>query len=107
MTKSEKDKCYKLKFHPDALDEWNKLDGSVKELLKKALKKRLTNPHMPGSELHGDLSNCYKIKLRKQGYRLVYFVQDDDLYVVVVSVDKREDFAAYKSALSRLFSSSE
>jgi len=103
LTKSDEDKCYKLKFHPDALNEWNKLDGSVKEPLKKALKKRLRNPHIPGSELHGSLSNCYKIKLRKQGYRLVYFVQDNELYVVVVSVDKREDLAAYKSALSRIF----
>jgi mRNA interferase RelE/StbE len=104
LTKSEKDKCYKLKFHPDALDEWHRLDGSVKEPLRKALKKRLLNPHLPGSELHGSLSNCYKIKLRKHGYRLVYLVQDDELYVVVVSVDKREDLAAYKSALSRIFS---
>jgi len=79
----------------------------VKEPLRKALKKRLTNPHLPGSELHGDLSSCYKIKLRKQGYRLVYFVQDDELYVVVVSIDKREDLAAYKSALLRIFSSNE
>jgi mRNA-degrading endonuclease RelE of RelBE toxin-antitoxin system len=42
LTKSEIDKQYKLKFHPDALDEWNKLDGSVKVLLRKALKKGST-----------------------------------------------------------------
>ena len=55
---------YRLKFLPDALDEWNALDGSVKEVLKKLLKKRLEQPRVPGAELHGDLRDCYKIKLR-------------------------------------------
>ena len=67
---------YRLKFVPDAWAEWLALDGSVRELLKKALKKRLVQPRPPGSVLHGDLRDCYKIKLRKQGYRLVYQVRD-------------------------------
>ncbi|MBH2042612.1 MAG: hypothetical protein I8H87_03550 [Comamonadaceae bacterium] len=49
-----------MKFLPQALDEWNALDGSVKEVLRKALKKRLLQPHLPGSELHGDLKDCYQ-----------------------------------------------
>ena len=71
MTSSEAPSpLYRLKFLPDALDEWNALDGSVKEVLKKLLKKRLEHPRVSGAELHGDLRDCYKIKLRKQGYRL-------------------------------------
>ncbi|PKO73378.1 MAG: plasmid stabilization protein [Betaproteobacteria bacterium HGW-Betaproteobacteria-17] len=95
---------YRLKFLPEALEEWNALDGSVKEVLRKALKKRLQQPHTPGAQLHGDLRNCYKIKLRKQGYRLVYSVEDDALVVLVLAVDKREDMAAYRSAVERLLS---
>jgi len=95
---------YRLKFLPEAIDEWNALDGSVKEVLRKALKKRLEQPHTPGAQLHGDLRNCYKIKLRKQGYRLVYSVEDDALVVLVLAVDKREDMAAYRSAVERLLS---
>lgn len=45
---------------------------------------------MPGSELHGALAGHYKIKLRKQDYRLVYGVKDDVLIVMVITVDKRE-----------------
>lgn len=105
LTKSESP-CgvtkYRLKFLPAALKEWEALDGSVKEVLRKALKKRLQNPRLPGSELHGDLQGCYKIKLRQQGYRLVYSVEDDVLVVLVLAVDKREDMAAYRSALQRL-----
>ena len=105
MTKSEAAQGtpkYRLKFLPEALDEWNALDGSVKEVLRKALKKRLEQPRTPGAQLHGDLRDCYKIKLRKQGYRLVYSVEDDILIVLVLAIDKREDMVAYRSAVERL-----
>lgn len=95
---------YRLKFLPAALDEWNALDGSVKAVLKKLLKKRLEQPRVPGAELHGDLRDCYKIKLLKQGYRLVYRVEDDVLVVLVLAVAKREDMAAYRAAIERLIS---
>jgi mRNA interferase RelE/StbE len=93
---------FRLKFLPEALVEWNALDGSVKEVLRKALKKRLLQPRLPGAELHGSLRDCYKIKLRKQGYRLVYSVDDGELVVLVLAVDKREDMLVYRSALARL-----
>ncbi|WP_416274716.1 type II toxin-antitoxin system RelE family toxin [Lamprobacter sp.] len=87
---------------PQALAEWEALDGSVKEPFRKALKKRLEQPHVPGSELHGNLQGCYKIKLRKQGWRLVYRVKDDVLIVMVMAVAKREDSVAYRLAVERL-----
>ena len=93
---------YRLKFIPEALAEWQSLDGSVKEPLRKLLKKRLDNPHVPGGALHGDLKGCYKIKLRQAGVRLVYAVEDGCLVVTVIAVDKRENNAAYQSALFRL-----
>ncbi|MFN4005264.1 MAG: type II toxin-antitoxin system RelE family toxin [Hylemonella sp.] len=93
---------YRLLFLPSALKEWQALDGSVKEPLRQLLKKRLDNPHVPGSALHGALRGFYKIKLRKQGIRLVYGVEDDALVVVVMAVDKRPDEAVYRSALARL-----
>jgi mRNA interferase RelE/StbE len=105
LTKSDQGSTpapYKLKFLPEALVEWNALDGSVKTVLRKLLKKRLVQPHVPGAELHGQLKDCYKIKLRKQGYRLVYDVEDKVLTVVVLAVDKREGMAAYQAALERL-----
>ena len=93
---------YRLQFVPSAWAEWQALDGSIKETLRKLLKKRLDNPHVPGGQLHGALAGHYKIKLRKQGYRLVYGVQDDVLIVMVMAVDKREDSAVYESATARL-----
>ena len=95
---------YRLKFLPEALAEWNALDGSVKAVLKKLLLKRLEQPRTPGAELRGDLRDCYKIKLLKQGYRLVYQVEDDILVVLVLAVSKREDMEVYRAAVDRLLS---
>ena len=96
---------YALKFLPEALAEWQALDGSVKEPLRKLLKKRLENPHVPGGALHGDLQGYYKIKLLKQGVRLVYGVEDDVLTVMVMAVDRRENSRVYQSTLDRLLAS--
>lgn len=101
-SESKRGHRYRLLFHPAALDEWNGLDGSVKAPLKKLLAKRLDNPHVPGGALKGDLLGCYKIKLRKQGIRLVYRVEDDALMVMVMAVDRREGSLAYRAAVGRL-----
>ncbi len=93
---------YRLKFIPAALDEWNALDGSIKEPLRKALKKRMDEPHVAGSQLHGELRGCYKIKLQKIGYRLVYCVENDELVVLVLAVNRRDKLLVYSDAASRL-----
>ena len=104
ITSNESPAKYKLKFLPEALKEWHQLDGRIKLIFRKALKKRLIQPKVPGSELHDDLKECYKIKLLKHGYRLVYTIEDHELVVLVLAVDKRENSIAYQSALFRLLS---
>lgn len=93
---------YRLAFEDHARAEWDKLDGSVKEPLRRLLKKRLESPHVPSAALHGELANCYKIKLLKQGYRLIYQVIDQQLIVLVISVGKRDKNAVYEAAMKRL-----
>jgi len=88
---------------PQALNEWEALDGSVKSVMKKLLKKRLDQPHVAGAQLHGGLNHCYKIKLLKQGDRLVYLVEDEVLVVLVLAVAKREDNAVTDRPLNALF----
>ena len=91
---------YELNFHPDALDEWRRLDKSVREQFKKKLAERLENPRVPGSQLSG-AKDRFKIKLRNAGFRLVYEVRDQQLVVLVVAVGKRERNAVYKAASNR------
>ena len=93
---------YQLEFLESALAEWKSLDGSVRQVLKKLLEKRLETPRVPGAELHGELADCYKIKLRKQGYRLVYQVRDESLVVLVIAVDRRDKDKVYQAATERI-----
>ena len=79
---------FKLRFHELALAEWRRLDGSLREPLKKKLAERLENPRVPASALSG-MADCYKIKLRSAGYRLVYRVDEDLGFVTVIAVGKR------------------
>jgi mRNA interferase RelE/StbE len=93
---------YGLVFEEAALKEWQQLDGSVKAPLKKALAKRLESPHVPSDALRGALAGYYRIKLRKQGYRLIYRVDDTVIVVIVLAVGKRENDAVYVEAAARL-----
>ncbi len=91
---------YKLKFLPTALKEWKKLDNTIQAKFKKKLKERLTAPHVKGSRL-SNFKNHYKIKLRATGYRLVYEVIDEEIYILVIAVGKREKNIVYKKARKR------
>lgn len=91
---------FELGFLDEALAEWRKLDGSIREQFKKKLAERLDAPRVPAAKLSGH-PDRYKIKLRSVGYRLVYEVRDEQLIVVVVAVGKRERSAVYRAAARR------
>jgi mRNA interferase RelE/StbE len=92
---------YRLRFHELDLAVCKRLDGSVREPLKKKLEERLDNPRVPSAALSG-MADCYKIKLRRIGYRLVYRVDDDVVFVTVIGVGKRDKQKVYEAAQSRL-----
>jgi mRNA interferase RelE/StbE len=92
---------YGLEFTVEALDEWRRLDGSVRQQLKKVLEKRLVTPHVKAAVLGGDLAGHYKIKLKALGYRLVYRVEDGRLVVVVIAVGRRGNDEVYLAAGAR------
>lgn len=92
---------FKLRFHELALAEWRKLDESIRKPLKKKLAERLENPRVPSASLSG-LKDCYKIKLASAGYRMVYRVDDDVVYVTVIAVGKREKNRVYEAAQERI-----
>jgi len=91
---------YKLKFLPTALKEWKKLDNSMQSQFKKKLVERLEKPHVPSSKLSG-FENHYKIKLRASGYRLVYEVIDNELFVLVIAIGKRDRNRIYIKSKKR------
>lgn len=92
---------YTVRFREEAFKEWQKLDKSLQQQFAKKLKKCCENPHIPSSRLRG-MKDCYKIKLRASGFRLVYQVIDDQLIIAVVAVGKRERSDVYHLASERM-----
>ncbi len=92
---------FELEFDPRAWKEWQKLGNTVRQQFKKKLAKVLVEPRVEANRLHS-LPDCYKIKLRSAGFRLVYQVQDLRVVVFVVAVGKREREQVYLDTDSRL-----
>ena len=88
---------YELRFHALALKEWKKLDRELQLQFQKILKRRLEDPHVMSAKSSGRLKDCYKIKLRQSGYRLVYHVHDAKLIVLIVVIGKRDKNKVYSS----------
>jgi len=92
---------YRLVFLESALREWKKLDSDIRLQFKKKLLTRLNSPRVETDRLRF-LKNCYKLKLRSAGYRLVYQVREKDLVITVIGVGKREGNAIYNKVKKRI-----
>lgn len=92
---------YELEFDPRALKEWQKLGETVKNQFRKKLAEVLSHPRIPSARLH-DFPDCYKIKLKASGFRLVYQVKDAQVLVLVIAIGKREKSTVYQDADKRL-----
>lgn len=93
----------KLRFHPLALKEFKRLEASHKAFFRKKLKKLLTRQKLPlpRNRLRGFEGNCYKIKLKAAGLRLVYHYEGERLTILVLAVGKRERNIVYEFARTR------
>ncbi len=91
---------YNLEFLEEAKKEWEKLNPTIRQQLKKKLVQILESPRISKNQLSGS-TNRYKIKLRSVGYRLVYEVIDQEVVVLVVAVGRRENNQVYKAADKR------
>ncbi|MEX3774072.1 type II toxin-antitoxin system RelE/ParE family toxin [Pseudomonas sp. MYb118] len=92
---------YDLEFDRRALKEWNKLGDTIRQQFKKKLAEVLENPRIEANRLR-QLPDCYKLKLRSAGYRLIYQVIDREVVVFVIAIGKREREAAYQDAQDRI-----
>jgi len=92
---------YTLKIKESAEKEWRKLPDQIRATFKKKLAERLLNPRVEKDKLSG-MKDCYKIKLKDAGYRLVYRVDDGVLVIEIIAAGKRERGEAYMAAKKRL-----
>lgn len=103
MPPAHRKSALRLQFDERAREEWDGLDGSIKKQFKKKLEKLINGEETPSirSALSGGLANCYKLKLRSSGYRLVYKYDGNALVILVIAVGKRERNIVYKIASTR------
>ncbi len=92
---------YKVLFRPRAKKRFDRLDVSSQRQIAKKLAERCENPRVPGDKL-ARMPDCYKIKLRAKGVRLVYQVQDGRMILLVLLVGAREHEEAYLDAAAEL-----
>lgn len=93
---------YEVYCVPQAYEEWLNLNHSVKLMFVKKLKERIHNPTQNNDGLKGALIGCYKIKLKRAGYRLIYQVLEDKIILLIWAIDKRDKNLAYKTATQRI-----
>jgi len=94
---------FALQFDERALGEWQRLDRAVQLQFKRKLNKLVTGKESPSPKARlSGLPNCYKIKQRKSGYRLVYQYEKNALIILVVAVGKRERSIVYDAARRRI-----
>lgn len=100
-----------ISYLPEALDDFRRLDGSQRTLVRKAIQKVSANPLPETEGGHGkplgnknntNLSGFLKIKLRKSGLRIVYKLLQTEEHMLVIVIGAREDEDAYKFAYKRI-----
>ena len=87
---------WNIEFEKLAEKELKKLKKKNPKLLKILFDKIATLKDNPliGEELAGDLLGYRKLKVKSKGghYRIVYQVIDNEVIIVIVKVNKRENF---------------
>ncbi len=63
---------------------------TVKNSSNNKLQQIVQNPRIESARL-SDLPDCYKIKLKASGYRLVYQVRDSVVVVYVIAIGKKRE----------------
>ena len=92
---------YKVLFRPRAKKTFDRLDAMIQRQIANKLIERSSNPRIQGDAL-SKMPDCYKIKLRSKGVRLIYKVQDDRLILLILAVGGREREEAYIAAAKEL-----
>ena len=101
---------WSIEFLPEARDDLNKLDGSVRPQILKGIQKVSQNP-LPdsnggygkplGNQSGTDLSGLMKIKFKKVGIRVVYKVEIVENVMKIVIISARTDNQVYEEAEKR------
>ncbi|MEA3486450.1 MAG: addiction module toxin RelE [Thermodesulfobacteriota bacterium] len=96
---------WKVELIPEALADFNRLDGSVKKRVLKQLVKLEKNPEYGdalGNKAGINLEGYFKLYADKKRIRIIYQELGDS--IKIIAIDKREDMEVYRMAVKRIIS---
>ena len=96
---------WKVELIPEALVDFNRLDGSVKKRVLKQFVKLERNPKYGdslGNKAGINLEGYFKLYADKKRIRIIY--EEIDHIIKIIAIDKREDMEVYRIALKRILS---
>ena len=97
--------AYKIEFLPEAAQEFEALDGSLKKIAAKQIDKLAERPELGeplGKRMGIDLTGYRKIYFGKKAYRIVYEIQRKKLFILIIGIGRRERAEIYKEVARRL-----
>lgn len=98
--------AFKVEFHPEAVKDFDRLDGSIQKEVATKIDALSENPFLGkplGNKMGLDLTGFFKLYAAKKKIRIVYRLLKDYLEVIeVIGIGKREKEEVYKLILRRL-----
>ena len=79
---------YSIEFKPSVWKDLDEIDKIDRRRILKRIEKLAENPRPSGSKR---LAGSERYRIRQGNYRILYFIEDDRLVVVVVKVGHRRD----------------
>ena len=96
----------KIELHPEAVRDFDALDGSVRKEVAKKIDALSENPFLGkplGNRMGMDLAGFFKLYAARKKYRIVYRLLEDRLEVIeIVGIGKREKMEIYKLIYKRM-----
>lgn len=96
---------YQLKLHPKIEDDLKELDSSLQIKVFKKLKQIQNSPELGlplGNKNNMNLSGFRKVYVDKKRVRIVYEIENEELLIYTIAIEKRDDKEVYKKANERL-----
>lgn len=81
-------KKYSIKYTKEAKKKIEKLDKSIRLVIKKAIESLSSNPYK-GKPLSYELAGLYS--LRTSDYRIIYRIKEKQLIIIVITVGHRRE----------------
>jgi mRNA interferase RelE/StbE len=96
-------KLIEIEWTEDSKDDYEKLEGSQRVFVDKAIARIKVHGMNAGESLSGNLTGCNKLKNKKMGLRVIFREVEGKVEVIqIIVIGKRRNKLVYKTAAKRI-----